>query len=290
MPAGSIDYLNPNDIERIEILKDAASGAVYGARAANGVILVTTKKGKEGKVHVNYDFSYGMQNPWRKPAVLNATEYAVMMNEGMLNDGQTPIYADPYSLGEGTDWVDAIFDKNSPIVKHDVNIMGGSEKSDYSISGGYLSNKGTIGGRFDRSYYNRFTLRENIGVTLFDESASRNWLNKMTFRNQVSYAHIRSQGISTNSEFAAPLGSAMGMSPLEAIYATAEDELRYQSLYPAGYPYIKGTRTESHIRSLTQVSITSRPTRSQCSTVRQDIPAPTSSSLDSPPSSSLSTV
>ncbi len=129
-------------------------------------------------------------------------------------------------------------DKNSPIVKHDVNIMGGSEKSDYSISGGYLSNKGTIGGRFDRSYYNRFTLRENIGVTLFDESASRNWLNKMTFRNQVSYAHIRSQGISTNSEFAAPLGSAMGMSPLEAIYATAEDELRYQSLYPAGYPYI----------------------------------------------------
>ncbi|MBR5396352.1 MAG: TonB-dependent receptor [Bacteroidales bacterium] len=238
MPAGSIDYLNPNDIERIEILKDAASGAVYGARAANGVILVTTKKGKEGKVHVNYDFSYGMQNPWRKPAVLNATEYAVMMNEGMLNDGQTPIYADPYSLGEGTDWVDAIFDKNSPIVKHDVNIMGGSEKSDYSISGGYLSNKGTIGGRFDRSYYNRFTLRENIGVTLFDESASRNWLNKMTFRNQVSYAHIRSQGISTNSEFGAPLGSAMGMSPLEAIYATAEDELRYQSLYPAGYPYI----------------------------------------------------
>ena len=113
--------------------QDAASGAVYGARAANGVILVTTKKGKEGKVHVNYDFSYGMQNPWRKPAVLNATEYAVMMNEGMLNDGQTPIYADPYSLGEGTDWVDAIFDKNSPIVKHDVNIMGGSEKSETAV-------------------------------------------------------------------------------------------------------------------------------------------------------------
>ena len=159
MPAGSIDFINPNDIERIEVLKDAASGAVYGARAANGVILVTTKKGKEGKTHVSYDFSYGLQNPWRKPAVLNATEYAIMMNEGMLNDGKAPIYDDPYSLGEGTDWVDAIFDKNSPIVKHDVNVSGGNGKVDYSISGGYLSNKGTIGGSFGRSYYNRVTLR-----------------------------------------------------------------------------------------------------------------------------------
>ena len=79
MPAGSIDYINPNDIERIDVLKDAASAAVYGARAADGVILVTTKSGSEGKAVVTYDFSYGMQNPWRKPAVLNATEYAIMM-------------------------------------------------------------------------------------------------------------------------------------------------------------------------------------------------------------------
>ena len=238
MPAGSIDYINPNDIERIEVLKDAASGAVYGARAANGVILVTTKKGKEGKAQVSYDFSYGLQNPWRKPAVLNATEYAIMMNEGMLNAGSQPMYSDPYSLGDGTDWVDAIFDKNSPIVKHNVNVMGGTGKVDYSISGGWLSNKGTIGGSYGRSYYDRLTLRENVGVTVFDESGSRNWLNKLTFRNQISYAHIRSQGISTNSEFGSPLGSAIGMSPLESIYATAEDELRYQQLYPAGYPYI----------------------------------------------------
>ena len=110
MPAGSIDYINPNDIERIDVLKDAASAAVYGARAADGVVLVTTKSGKEGKTVVNYDFSYGMQNPWRKPAVLNATEYAIMMNEGMLNAGNAPIYDDPYALGEGTDWVEAIFD------------------------------------------------------------------------------------------------------------------------------------------------------------------------------------
>ncbi len=238
MPAGSIDYINPNDIERIEVLKDAASGAVYGARAANGVVLVTTKKGKAGNAQVSYDFSYGIQNPWRKPAVLNATEYAIMMNEGMLNAGSAPIYDDPYSLGEGTDWVSAVFDKNSPVVKHNVNVIGGTDKVDYSISAGYLTNKGTIGGRFGRSYYDRVTMRENIGVTLFDLSDERNWLNKLTFRNQVSYAHIKSQGISTNSEYGSPLGSAIGMSPLEAIYATPEDEARYQSLYPAGYPFI----------------------------------------------------
>jgi TonB-linked SusC/RagA family outer membrane protein len=238
MPAGSIDYINPNDIERIDVLKDAASAAVYGARAADGVVLVTTKSGKEGKTTVNYEFSYGIQNPWRKPSVLNATEYAIMMNEGMLNAGSAPIYDNPYALGEGTDWVDAIFDKNAPIVKHDLNISGGNNRINYSISGGYLSTQGTIGGRFGQSYYDRMTLRENVGVTLFDKSDTRNWLNKLTFSNQVSFAHIKSAGISANSEYGSPLGSALGMSPLDPIYADAAEEARYQSLYPAGYPYI----------------------------------------------------
>ena len=238
MPAGSIDYINPNDIERIDVLKDAASAAVYGARAADGVVLVTTKSGSEGKTTFSYDFSYGIQNPWRKPAVLNATEYAIMMNEGMLNAGSAPIYDDPYSLGEGTDWVGAIFDKNAPIVKHDLSISGGNSRINYNVSGGYLSTKGTIGGRFGQSYYDRMTLRENVGITLFDQSESRNWLNKLTISNQISFAHIKSAGISANSEYGSPLGSALGMSPLDPIYADAAEEARYKSLYPAGYPYI----------------------------------------------------
>ena len=238
MPAGSIDYINPNDIDRIDVLKDAASAAVYGARAADGVVLVTTKSGAAGKTVVNYDFSYGLQNPWRKPTVLNATEYAIMMNEGMLNAGNAPIYDNPYALGEGTDWVEAIFDKNAPVVKHDLNISGGTNRINYSVSGGYLSTKGTIGGRFDQSYYDRMTVRENIGITLFDESESRNWLNKLTLSNQISFAHIKSASISANSEYGSPLGSALGMSPLDPIYADAAEEARYQSLYPAGYPYI----------------------------------------------------
>ena len=235
--AGGIDYLNPNDIERIEVLKDAASGAVYGARAANGVILVTTKKGAKGNAKVSYDFSYGLQNVWRKPAVLNATEYAVMMNEGAINAGREPIYADPYSYGEGTDWVDAIFDKNAPVVKHDLSISGGSERMDYSFSAGYLSRDGIIGGSKGRSNYDRFTLRENLGFTIFDESESRNWLNKLTARTTTSYAHIEATGLSTNSEYGSPLGSALGMSPIETIFADDATVEQYKVLYPAGFPY-----------------------------------------------------
>ncbi len=238
MPVGGIDYLNPNDIERIEVLKDAASGAVYGARAANGVILVTTKQGSKGKTTVSYDFSYGWQNPWRKPQVLNATEYAIMMNEGYINNGQAPRYDDPYSFGKGTDWVEAIFNDNAPVMKHDININGGNDRVQYSTSAGFLSREGTIGGNFGRANYDRFTLRQALNATLFDNSDDRSWLNKMTMQTSVSYAHVNSTGISTNSEYGSPLGSAIGMSPLEPIFATPEMEETYKTLYPEGYPYI----------------------------------------------------
>ena len=238
MPVDGIDYLNPNDIERMEVLKDAASGAVYGARAANGVVLVTTKQGTKGATRVNYDFSYGWQNPWRKPQVLNATEYAIMMNEGYVNNGQAAPYADPYSYGTGTDWVGAIFNDNAPIMKHDVSISGGSDRVQYTTSFGYLTNEGTIGGNFGRSNYERLTVRQSLNATLFDNSKDRNFLNKLTTQTSVSYAHINSTSIESNSEYGSPLGSAIGMSPLEPIYATDEMEEQYKVLYPTGYDYL----------------------------------------------------
>ena len=236
--SGGIDYLNPNDIERIEVLKDAASGAVYGARASNGVILVTTKKGNTGKATISYDASYGFQNPWRKPAVLNATEYAIMMNEGYVNSGSEPIYDNPYQYGEGTDWVGATFNDNAPIVKHDVSISGGSEKVRYAISGGYLSNEGIVGGNYGRSNYERFTLHENVDINLFDASSQRNFLNKMDINTSASYARINSTGISTNTEYGSPLGSALGMSPIESIYMTDAEEAAFAANFPSAYPYI----------------------------------------------------
>ena len=238
MPVGGIDYLNPADIERIEVLKDAASGAVYGARAANGVILVTTRQGKAGKTSVTYDFSYGWQNPWRKPQVLDAKEYAIMMNEGAVNAGDAPRYADPYAFGKGTDWVEAIFNDNAPVMKHDININGGNDRVQYSTSAGFLSREGTIGGNYGRSNYDRFTLRQALNATLFDNSDDRNWLNKATIQTSASYAHINSTGISNNSEFGSPLGSALGMSPIEPIFADEATVEGYKTQFAEGFPYL----------------------------------------------------
>lgn len=220
---GGLDYLNPNDIQSIEVLKDAASGAVYGARAANGVVIVTTKSGKEGKAKFNYDFSYGWQNPWRQRDVLDATEYAIMMNEGSVNSGGKILYEDPYSLGEGTDWQKELYNSNAPVMNHQLSVSGGTDKVGYYISGGYFKQEGIIGGDYGRSNYERMSLRSNTNYKLFDETANRNWLNKLTLNTSIAYTHINATGISTNSEFGSPLGSAMMLSPILTVYAEDED-------------------------------------------------------------------
>lgn len=216
--AGGIDYLNPNDIQSIEVLKDAASGAVYGARAANGVILVTTKSGKEGKVKINYDFSYGISNPWKHRKVLDATQYAIMRNEASLNDGTGIVYSDPYSFGKGTDWQSEIFNSNAPTVQHQLSASGATEKLNYYLSAGYYEQEGIIGGDYNRSNYRRMTLRSNTTYTFFDESKKRNWLNKMQVGVNVAYSRIKSTGITTNSETGSILGGALSISPILGVY------------------------------------------------------------------------
>lgn len=225
---GGLDYLNPSDIQSIEVLKDAASGAVYGARAANGVILVTTKSGSKGRTNITYDFSYGWQTAWKHRDVLNATEYAVMMNEGSLNAGIAAPYADPYSYGEGFDWQDAVFNDNAPVMNHQVSISGASEKVNYFLSLGYYTQEGIIGGNFDRSNYQRLTLRSNNTYTVFDESKNRNFLNNLKVTVNASYARVKSKGIETNSTWGSPLGSALSISPILTPYL--EGDLAKQQL------------------------------------------------------------
>lgn len=225
---GGLDYLNPSDIASIEVLKDAASGAVYGARAANGVVLVTTKTGKEGRTRVTYDFSYGCQRPWKERDVLNATEYAIMMNEGAVNAGMAPKYNDPYSYGKGTNWQKETFNYDAPVVNHQVSISGASDKINYLVSMGYYTQEGIVGGNFDRSNYERLTLRSNTSYTLFDESKSRNWLKSLKVSSNLSYARIKSKGIETNSSYGSPLGSALALSPILGVYVegqAAQDQL-----------------------------------------------------------------
>ncbi|MDE5759860.1 MAG: TonB-dependent receptor plug domain-containing protein, partial [Bacteroides sp.] len=220
---GGLDFVNPNDIESIEVLKDAASGAIYGARAANGVILVTTKKGKMGKAQINYNFSYGWQSAWKHRDVTSATDYAILQNEMRLNGGEAPVYADPYNLidangnaikGFGTDWQDLVFYDNAPVVNHDVTISGATEKTNYYLSLGYFSQDGIVGGNYGHSNYDRLTLRSNNQYNLIDASNERSFLNKLDLGVNLAYMRTHSTGVSTNSEFGSILGSALYLSPI----------------------------------------------------------------------------
>ena len=223
MGQGGIDYLNPNDIESIEVLKDAASGAIYGSRAANGVILVTTKKGKKGKANISYNFSQGWQSSWRKRDVTSATDYAILQNEMYVNGGSAPLYADPYHLtdangdpinGFGTDWQELVFNDNAPVQNHDLSISGASERLNYYLSLGFYTQEGIVGGNYGKSNYNRMSLRSNNIYNVYDMSDERNFLNKLDITVNLSYSRIKATGISENSEWGTILGSALYMSPL----------------------------------------------------------------------------
>ncbi len=230
---GGIDYLNPNDIQSVEILKDAASAAIYGARAANGVVLVTTRNGEKGKASLTYNGSYGWQNPWRKKEVLNATEYMVIMNEARINDGGAPLYsaAEIAAAGKGTDWQDETFNYNAPIMQHQLSLSGGTDKVTYFLSLGYFKQDGIVGGNYGKSNYDRLSIRSNNVYVPF-ESKERNFLNKLTLTANIAYSNINSTGITTNSEFGSVLGSAVGFNPSIPVFASEAEAARILAEHP----------------------------------------------------------
>ena len=208
IPVEGIDFLNPNDIESINVLKDAASSAIYGARGANGVVLITTKGGKinqEGKV--SYDAYYGVQSPWRHMNLLNAREYAILSNEANINSGRIPLpeFANPDLLGEGTDWQEAIF-QDAPIYSHQLSFTGGSEKSSYTASGNYFVQDGIIGG--SKSGFERYTVRLNSRNKLKD------WL---TIGNTLGFTYLERNLIPENNEFITPLVRALNIDPVTPV-------------------------------------------------------------------------
>jgi TonB-linked SusC/RagA family outer membrane protein len=146
----NIDFLNSNDIESIEVLKDASATAIYGSRGANGVIIVTTKKGTAKKSTIGLSAYYGTQELGKKIALTNATEYAKLRNIAAKNFGQPEPYKNPESLGVGTDWQNEIF-RTAPIQNINLSARGGSEKMTYSISGDYMKQDGILkNGDFQR--------------------------------------------------------------------------------------------------------------------------------------------
>ncbi|WP_254412472.1 SusC/RagA family TonB-linked outer membrane protein [Dyadobacter diqingensis] len=201
---GGIGFLNQSDIESIEVLKDAASQAIYGARAAAGVILVTTKKGKAGGIRVNYNGFLGTSAPARKLDLLDATQYATIRNEAALAAGQPAVYANPSSFGKGTDWQSLIFNNSAKRQNHELSVSGGNEKSTFYLSFGQLNQDGIVATPISK--YKRTSIRLN------SEHKIAKWL---TFGQNLGYSHDKSVGLgNTNSEFGGPLSSAINLDPI----------------------------------------------------------------------------
>lgn len=218
---GNLDFLNPSDIESIDVLKDAASAAIYGARAANGVVLVTTKQGRAGKASIQYDGYIGWQNTMKSIPTLNAQDYAMIMNEAAMNTGMgeydfaslVPDW-DRIKSGEwsGTNWQDEMTNKNALTQNHALNITGGTEQSVYSIGLSYNSQEGILGSPL-KPNYERYTFRVNTEHTLI-RNADRDIL-KVGENLSMSYS---------NSTGSSDIGNALRVSPFLPVL---DDEGKY---------------------------------------------------------------
>ncbi|MFY0606661.1 MAG: TonB-dependent receptor [Cyclobacteriaceae bacterium] len=223
----SIDNLNPGDIKSMDVLKDAASSSIYGARAANGVVLITTHSGGDGKTSITYSGYRGVQNAANRVDLLNADQYVELMAEGGVKDINGVVF-DPNQIpANDTDWQEELFTANAPIESHQVSLSGGSENASYASSVSYFNQEGVIGG--DRSKFERFTARLNANFTVND------WLK---WGSSVSYAHIESRGVASNASFNGPYSSAINMDPLTAVYERDADILANDQLRYGNNPYV----------------------------------------------------
>ena len=213
---GDISSLNPNDIESIDVLKDAASAAIYGAQAANGVVLITTKQGKEGKAKVTFDAYFGWQNVTRKAHMLNAKQYMTIMDEQAINEGNAPydwdsmqsIY-DPNGNIYDTNWIDTMFKKNATTQSYNLGVSGGNNNGSYLISLGYMNQEGVVGGK-DVSNYSRYNFRVNSNYKLFN--------GILTIGEQVSFVYTKKKGIGVGNQYNNSLRGAFGVSPIAPVY------------------------------------------------------------------------
>ena len=223
-----LNGLNPNDIESIDVLKDAASAAIYGARAANGVILVTTKQGKEGKISLQYDGFVGWSNAYKVPAMLNAKDYMSVINETYFNTyGSVPQWntlvpqsiLDRVNQGwEGTDWFKEYENKNALQFSHAVTLNGGTDRSKFSISLNYSSNEGIMGGD-NASSYKRYGGRINSDhVVLRGKDLLGEEHDLLTIGENVSYWYHNSHDLAESNGYWNIMQAAYIASPLVEPY------------------------------------------------------------------------
>jgi TonB-linked SusC/RagA family outer membrane protein len=226
MPTDDIRYLNPSDIESVDILKDAASAAIYGARAANGVILITTKQGQSGQMRVSYDGYYGIQNTPKKVDILNGPQYCMILNEAAINSGDDSVFtqADINAIGEGTNWMDYLFRENTPVQNHVVSLSGGTGRSLYSASLSYFKQEGIIGSE-SKSQYERLSFRLNSEHKLYKD--------KVTFGENMVYSHSNVRGVGVGDNYDNTVRNFVNASPTYPVYSdTTEDGFGRSSFFP----------------------------------------------------------
>ena len=242
---GDINNINPADIERIDVLKDAASCAIYGSAAANGVILVTTKQGKAGKVQVSYDGYMGWSNIYRLPQMLTAGEYMKVMDLAKYNSGETPYnWADFFQGNEqlladyqsganpGTNWVEALRNKNAVTTSHSLNITGGSDLSKFSMGLGYQYQDGVFGGDYAKSDFRRFTLRLNSEHVILRNSKG---MDVIKVGENLYYGHRQKQGLDDGGQYSNQLSTMLRANPLIPIYNNDGEFFGYDDLKSSGF-------------------------------------------------------
>jgi len=227
---GDINALNPNDIESIDILKDAASAAIYGARAANGVILVTTKQGKEGRVIVSYDGFYGAQYIAKMPDMVNAQEYMQLYNLARKNSGLEEVdfsaklpaklyQAIQNGSWKGTNWVEEMYNKGAMTQNHSVNVAGGTADHKFSMGLSYTGQDGILGwNKIEpmNAQYRRYTFRMNSDNVVM----KRNDLDILKVGETINFSFGQNSGIAEGDIYDSSLHDAIGANPLLPVYAT----------------------------------------------------------------------
>ena len=230
---GSLDDINPADIESIDVLKDAASAAIYGARAANGVILVTTKQGKAGKIELSYNGAMGWSNAYKRPQLLNAQQYMTIIDEYTFNtSGQKMDWAGyvPADIltkvangWQGTDWWGAFENKNAQQQNHSVTLTGGTDRSKFAMSYTYTGNEGIMGA--DRaSYYKRHTIRINSDHVLLKAKD----FDAITIGENISIGYNKSHDLAEDGMYWSYIHSLLQTCPLVPQYADNGDIYYYQ--------------------------------------------------------------
>ncbi|MBR6423844.1 MAG: TonB-dependent receptor [Bacteroidales bacterium] len=225
---GDINVLNPNDIESIDILKDAASAAIYGARAANGVVLVTTKQGKEGRVIVSYDGFYGGQYIAKMPDMVDAKEYMYLYNLARKNSGvkevdfASVLPANLYNSIQngswtGTNWVKEMYNKGAMTQNHSLNVTGGSADLKYSMGLSYTGQDGILGWNEIEpvnAKYRRYSFRINTESV----AIRRNNLDILRFGETLNFSYGQNSGIAEGDIYDSSLHDAIGATPLLPVY------------------------------------------------------------------------